>query len=50
VREGTFEFAVEHFPWARTTISSGYYIPPDGLGRLNTFDAIYFGAVGSAGA
>jgi len=48
VREGTFKFEVEHFPWSSDYyLERGYYIPEGGLDRLKTFDAIYFGAVGS---
>lgn len=44
---GVLSFEYETFPWG-----SGYYaetgmmMDPDGLERLETFDAIYFGAVG----
>src|SRR4029077_2814171 len=47
-REGTFNFAVEHFPWSSDYfLEHGHYIPAGGLDRLKAFDAIYFGAVGS---
>lgn len=45
--DGALSFEYESFPWG-----SGYYaetgmmMDADGLGRLETFDAIYFGAVG----
>src|SRR4051794_26423625 len=47
-REGTFNLAIEHFPWSSDYfLEHGYYIPAGGLDRLKAFDAIYFGAVGS---
>lgn len=47
-REGTFRFSVEHFPWSSEFyLQHGHYIPEGGLERLKTFDAIFFGAVGS---
>lgn len=43
-----FKLLVEHFPWnSDYYLEHGHYIPPGGLDRLKTFDAIYFGAVGS---
>jgi len=46
--EGTFRFGVEHFPWSSEYyLKEGYYIPEGGLAKLKTFDAIFFGAVGS---
>jgi tartrate dehydrogenase/decarboxylase/D-malate dehydrogenase len=47
-RDGNFAMRFEHFDWG-----SDYYrrhgemMPADGLTRLSSFDAIYFGAVGS---
>jgi tartrate dehydrogenase/decarboxylase/D-malate dehydrogenase len=39
---------VEHFPWGSDYyLKHGHYIPAGGLARLKTFDAIFFGAVGS---
>ncbi|OIQ90769.1 putative tartrate dehydrogenase/decarboxylase TtuC' [mine drainage metagenome] len=47
-RCGGFRFAFEHFPWSSDYyLEHGHYIPEGGLERLKTFDAIYFGAVGS---
>src|SRR5436305_762619 len=47
-REATFRFSVEHFPWSSDYyLEHGHYIPPGGLERLKSFDAIFFGAVGS---
>ncbi len=38
----------EHFDWgSERFLSTGAYIPEGGLEKLKTFDAIYFGAVGS---
>ena len=38
----------EHFDWgSERYLSTGAYIPEGGLEKLKTFDAIYFGAVGS---
>jgi tartrate dehydrogenase/decarboxylase/D-malate dehydrogenase len=46
--DGGFRFDVEHFPWSSDTyLKNGYYIPEGGLEKLKTFDAIFFGAVGS---
>ncbi|MEP7207880.1 MAG: tartrate dehydrogenase [Casimicrobiaceae bacterium] len=46
--DGTFRFAVETFPWSSDYyLEHGSYIPEGGLDRLRTFDAIFFGAVGS---
>jgi tartrate dehydrogenase/decarboxylase / D-malate dehydrogenase len=48
VRDGGFRLDVEHFPWSSDYyLEHGYYIPEGGLEKLKTFDAIYFGAVGS---
>jgi tartrate dehydrogenase/decarboxylase/D-malate dehydrogenase len=47
-RCGTFELDVEDFPWSSPYfLKNGHYIPEGGLDKLKTFDAIYFGAVGS---
>jgi tartrate dehydrogenase/decarboxylase/D-malate dehydrogenase len=46
--DGGFRFDVEHFPWSSDYyLKNGYYIPEGGLEKLKTFDAIFFGAVGS---
>jgi tartrate dehydrogenase/decarboxylase/D-malate dehydrogenase len=46
-REG-FQLDVERFDWdSERYLSRGSYIPEDGLERLRSFDAIFFGAVGS---
>jgi tartrate dehydrogenase/decarboxylase/D-malate dehydrogenase len=46
--DGGFRLEVEHFPWSSEYyLKHGHYIPDGGLGRLSTFGAIYFGAVGS---
>ena len=43
-----FKFSFKHFPWSSDYyLKHGYYIPPGGLEKLKTFDAIFFGAVGS---
>jgi tartrate dehydrogenase/decarboxylase/D-malate dehydrogenase len=43
-----FELAFEHFDWSSARyLKTGAYIPEGGLEKLKTFDAIYFGAVGS---
>src|SRR5258705_1832357 len=47
-RDGGFKLSVEHFPWSSDYYKKhGYYIPEGGLARLQTFDAIFFGAVGA---
>jgi tartrate dehydrogenase/decarboxylase/D-malate dehydrogenase len=47
-RDGGFTLEVEHFPWSSEYyLKHGYYIPEGGLEKLKTFDAIFFGAVGS---
>ena len=47
-RDGGFAFRFEHFPWSSEFyLKHGHYIPDGGLDRLKTFDAIFFGAVGS---
>jgi len=44
-----FALGIEHFDWgSKRYLESGAYIPPGGLERLKTFDAIFFGAVGAA--
>lgn len=44
---GTFNFDITHFDWSSDTyLSTGAYIPPDGLKQLKRFNAILFGAVG----
>jgi tartrate dehydrogenase/decarboxylase/D-malate dehydrogenase len=46
--DGGFGLAFEHFPWSSAYyLEHGHYIPEGGLDRLKTFDAIFFGAVGS---
>jgi tartrate dehydrogenase/decarboxylase/D-malate dehydrogenase len=43
-----FRLQVEHFDWdSDRYLAQGAYFPEDGLARLKTFDAIFFGAVGS---
>jgi len=47
-RDGGFALNVEHFPWSSDYyLKHGHYIPEGGLEKLKTFDAIFFGAVGS---
>jgi tartrate dehydrogenase/decarboxylase/D-malate dehydrogenase len=47
-RDGGFKLDVEHFPWSSEYyLEHGHYIPAGGLEKLKTFDAIFFGAVGS---
>jgi len=46
-KEG-FKLEFEHFDWSsRRFLEKGAYIPEGGLEKLKTFDAIFFGAVGS---
>lgn len=46
--DGGFKLEVENFPWSSEYyLEHGHYIPEGGLERLKTFDAIFFGAVGS---
>src|SRR3954452_21290574 len=46
--EGTFSFQFERLPWSSELyLREGHYIPEGGLEKLKTFDAIFFGAVGS---
>jgi tartrate dehydrogenase/decarboxylase/D-malate dehydrogenase len=48
VQDGGFKFEIENFPWSSDYyLEHGYYIPEGGLEKLKTFDAIFFGAVGS---
>jgi tartrate dehydrogenase/decarboxylase / D-malate dehydrogenase len=48
--EGAFGFEYEHFPWGcEYYLETGRMMDPDGLQRLQPFDAIYFGAVGWPG-
>jgi tartrate dehydrogenase/decarboxylase/D-malate dehydrogenase len=43
-------FEYEHFPWGcQYYLETGRMMDPDGLQRLQTFEAIYFGAVGWPG-
>ena len=43
----TLDLEFEMFPWgAEHYMQTGEFMPPDGLGRLGGFDAIYFGAIG----
>jgi tartrate dehydrogenase/decarboxylase/D-malate dehydrogenase len=43
-----FELKVKHFDWdSDRFLAQGEYIPQGGLDELKTFDAIFFGAVGS---
>ncbi len=43
-----FKLCVEHFGWdSERYLKTGEYIPAGGLETLKTFDAIFFGAVGS---
>jgi len=43
-----FKLAIEAFDWSSERyLKTGAYIPEGGLDRLKTFDAIFFGAVGS---
>ncbi|MEN3363272.1 MAG: tartrate dehydrogenase/decarboxylase / D-malate dehydrogenase [Burkholderiales bacterium] len=47
-QDGGFKLQVEHFPWSSEYyLKHGHYIPEGGLDKLKTFDAIFFGAVGS---
>jgi tartrate dehydrogenase/decarboxylase/D-malate dehydrogenase len=47
---GAVAFGYEHFPWGcQYYLKTGRMLDPDGLERLKTFDAIYFGAVGWPG-
>src|SRR5437764_14814403 len=48
--EGAFRFEYEYFPWGcEYYLETGRMMDPDGLQRLQSFDAIYFGAVGWPG-
>ena len=43
-----FKFDIESFDWSSERyLRTGAYIPDGGLEKLKTFDAIFFGAVGS---
>jgi tartrate dehydrogenase/decarboxylase/D-malate dehydrogenase len=47
-RAGDVTFRVAHFDWGSDYYKKhGVMMPADGLDRLRTFDAIYFGAVGA---
>ena len=47
-RDSGFRLAVEHLPWGSDHYRAhGQYMPDDGIARLRTFDAIFFGAVGA---
>jgi len=47
-KRGSFSIDFEHFDWgSERYLREGQYIPEGGLERLKTFDAIFFGAVGS---
>ena len=47
-RDRGFRLNVEHFPWSSAYYQKhGRYIPEGGLEKLQTFDAIFFGAVGA---
>ena len=44
----SFRLEFEHFDWSSARyLKTGAYIPEGGLEKLKTFDAIFFGAVGS---
>lgn len=48
VKRGTFGLDFEHFDWgSERYLREGQYIPEGGLEALKSFDAIFFGAVGS---
>jgi tartrate dehydrogenase/decarboxylase/D-malate dehydrogenase len=48
--DGAFGFEYEHFPWGcEYYLETGRMMDPDGLQRLHSFNAIYFGAVGWPG-
>jgi tartrate dehydrogenase/decarboxylase / D-malate dehydrogenase len=48
--DGSFGFQYEYFPWGcQYYLETGRMMDADGLGRLQPFDAIYFGAVGWPG-
>ncbi|MDH4554087.1 tartrate dehydrogenase [Pseudomonas sp. BN417] len=47
-KAGTFSLDFKHFDWSsQRYLKEGQYIPAGGLAELKTFDAIFFGAVGS---
>ena len=44
---GGEKLTLEHFDWgAETYLETGISMPPDGLDRMRTFDAILLGALG----
>jgi tartrate dehydrogenase/decarboxylase/D-malate dehydrogenase len=46
-RDGGFNLIVDHYDWGSNWYRKhGEFMPADGLARLRTADAIYFGAVG----
>src|ERR1700733_10894493 len=46
--DGSFELQFEEFPWSSAYfLDHGHYIPEGGIDKLKSFDAIFFGAVGS---
>ncbi|MFL6582204.1 MAG: tartrate dehydrogenase [Burkholderiales bacterium] len=48
-RDGSFAMRFQHFDWGSEYYQRhGEMMPADGLARLSSFDAIYFGAVGSS--
>ncbi|GAB3674235.1 tartrate dehydrogenase [Salinisphaera aquimarina] len=47
-KSGEIQFDFKDFDWSsKRYLEQGHYIPEGGLDELKTFDAIYFGAVGS---
>lgn len=43
----SFQFEYKLFDWSTPTyLKKGYYMPPDGIQQLKSYDAIFFGAVG----
>ncbi|APX92264.1 tartrate dehydrogenase [Halomonas sp. 1513] len=47
-KSGDFNIEFDDIPWSSDYyLEHGYYIPEGGLDHLKTYDAIYFGAVGS---
>src|SRR3954462_14480353 len=47
-QDGGFMLDPKHFSWSsQDYLDKGAYIPEGGLDEIKTFDAIYFGAVGS---
>src|SRR3954467_2827177 len=48
-RDGSFAMRFQHFDWGSEYYQRhGEMMPADGVPRLSSFDAIYFGAVGSS--